>query len=65
MPLFLMNPKLYSLDTIVLDKKDNNYLFDQTIFHLQGGGQPNDKGWIVLGEEKIDIVGGVVDKETG
>jgi len=32
---------------------------------LQGGGQPNDKGWIVAQDKKYDIVGGVVDKETG
>lgn len=40
-------------------------LFEDTIFHPQGGGQPKDKGYIVLGESKYQITNAVADKETG
>lgn len=40
--------------------------FADTIFHPQGGGQPNDKGWIIYnknGEEtKHDILGTSSDR---
>lgn len=38
------------------------YEFQESIFHLQGGGQPNDKGWLELQGEKIEIVGGVNER---
>lgn len=47
-PLYLTHPKLYSLTTTLLRKEADLLEFQDTIFHLQGGGQPNDRGWIQL-----------------
>jgi hypothetical protein len=64
-PLYLLHPKLYHLNTKIVHREGDHVEFEDTIFHLQGGGQPNDKGWILAGENKFDIVGGTVDRETG
>lgn len=46
-PSYLKNTHLYSLKTKVSGIKDGNkVMFEDTIFHPQGGGQPKDKGWI-------------------
>lgn len=64
-PVYLAQPHLYEYQTTLANRKDDLYEFDNTIFHLQGGGQPNDKGWLTHGENKFDILGGSVDRETG
>jgi Ser-tRNA(Ala) deacylase AlaX len=64
-PLYLAQPKLYQLNTKLVHKEGDLFEFEDTIFHLQGGGQPNDKGWIIFENNKFEIVGGVIDKETG
>ena len=46
-PSYLKNTYLFELQTQVASKKDEMVEFADTIFHPQGGGQPNDKGWIV------------------
>lgn len=60
---------LYSLNTRVSGIKDNNKLmFEDTIFHPQGGGQPRDKGWVSLAANEADkreIINATSDKETG
>jgi Ser-tRNA(Ala) deacylase AlaX len=48
-PLYLNNPKLYQINTKIIHKEGDLFEFEDTIFHLQGGGQPNDKGWIISG----------------
>ncbi len=45
-PAYLQNTYLFELKTQVASKKDDLIEFNDTIFHPQGGGQPNDKGWI-------------------
>lgn len=64
-PLYLAHPKLYHLNTKLIHRQGDLYEFADTIFHLQGGGQPNDQGYIISGDNKFDITGGVIDKETG
>jgi len=39
--------------------------FDSTIFHPRSGGVDHDKGFIVVGGEKVDIVEVFIDKESG
>ncbi len=64
-PLYLTSPKLYQLTTKLVHKEADLFEFADTIFHLQGGGQPNDKGWIVFQNHKFDVLGGAIDKESG
>ena len=45
-PAYLQNTYLFELNTQVASKKDDLLEFSDTIFHPQGGGQPNDQGWI-------------------
>lgn len=45
-PAYLKNTYLFELETKVASINDNMIEFADTIFHPQGGGQPNDKGWI-------------------
>lgn len=51
---------LETLDVKVLsignDELGNYLIFDKTLFHPQGGGQPDDKGWIEAGENKFEVV---------
>ena len=61
-PHYLLQPKLYSLNTKLVHRQGELFEFQDWIFHLQGGGQPNDKGWIVYQDNKFDILGGTIDK---
>ncbi len=45
-PSYLRNTYQYELETQIINKKDGFVQFNDTIFHPQGGGQPNDKGWV-------------------
>jgi Ser-tRNA(Ala) deacylase AlaX len=49
----------------VVGKAEGFYEFKESIFHLQGGGQPNDRGWVAVGQDKIEIVGGTIERESG
>lgn len=64
-PLYLTHPKLDHLLTKIVSRDNGLCEFEQTIFHLQGGGQPNDKGYILANGLKFEIEGGAVDKESG
>ena len=61
-PAYLLQPKKYELDTVVASNEEGVYEFQDSIFHLQGGGQPNDRGWISVGEEKYEIASGSVQR---
>lgn len=64
-PLYLTQPNLYNLNTRLVGRTGDLFEFEDTIFHLQGGGQPDDKGYILFQENKLDILGGTIEKETG
>lgn len=60
--LFLENTYLYAIPIIVLEKGIDEYgsyfVADRTIFYPQGGGQPNDHGFISIANKKeIKICG--------
>ena len=48
-PSYLKNTYNYQLETTVAGFKDDMVEFADTIFHPQGGGQPDDKGVIIFG----------------
>lgn len=54
-PLYLTHPKLTQLHTKLVSKENGLCEFEETIFHLQGGGQPNDKGYILANGIKFEI----------
>jgi Ser-tRNA(Ala) deacylase AlaX len=61
-PAYLKNSKLYELPTTLVNKEGDMFEFEDSIFHLQGGGQPNDKGWISFDEKKYEILGGASER---
>ncbi len=42
-------------DVSIIGYENGGYVLDKTMMHYQGGGQPGDKGYIVVGNEKIRI----------
>lgn len=69
--VFLEDSYLYTLSDcilreIIIDEKDPLYLnliFDKTIFHPQGGGQPSDTGDIIHENIRFNLVELSYDKE--
>jgi misacylated tRNA(Ala) deacylase len=60
-----VNERIYSTDayattmaaTIVkADTDDNRVLLDRTVFYPGGGGQPNDLGHLVIGDDRLRVV---------
>ena len=64
-PTYLKDTYIFHLKTKVADIKDGQIVFEDTIFHPQGGGQPNDKGHVIVKEIKREILSASSDKETG
>jgi Ser-tRNA(Ala) deacylase AlaX len=64
-PIYLLQPRKFELETVVASNQDGLYEFSESIFHLQGGGQPNDRGWVEVGNDKYEITGGTNERETG
>ncbi len=56
-PLYYADVYQKEFDAKVLKVINNNYLvLDGTCFYPEGGGQPNDLGWIVSENVKIEVV---------
>ena len=64
-PAYLQNTYLYQLQTHVSAISEGKVLFADTVFHPQGGGQPNDKGWVEVAGVKRVITGATSNRETG
>jgi misacylated tRNA(Ala) deacylase len=55
--LFLIDSYLKESDATVTSVKDEKYVtLDQTIFYAKGGGQPNDTGQIIKGNEVYNVI---------
>jgi misacylated tRNA(Ala) deacylase len=55
--LFLGDSYLKEASAIVISVKDGKYVtLNQTIFYAKGGGQPNDTGKIIRGDEIFNVV---------
>jgi misacylated tRNA(Ala) deacylase len=55
--LFLVDSYLKEAPATVVSVKDGKFVtLDQTIFYAKGGGQPNDTGKIMRGEEVFNVV---------
>eukprot|EP00919_Chromeraceae_sp_WS-2016_P063367 GHVR01149790.1.p1 GENE.GHVR01149790.1~~GHVR01149790.1.p1 ORF type:complete len:104 (+),score=2.51 GHVR01149790.1:27-338(+) len=67
-PKYITNPYLCNLDTKVVDVYQQEghqyYQFQDTIFHLQGGGQPSDLGFVRCSssDQEYPILGGLKGK---
>ena len=64
-PAYLKETYLFELKTKVAAIKERQLLFEDTIFHPQGGGQPKDKGWVMINGNKSQIINASAEKETG
>lgn len=66
--VFYKDSYLDKLDstTVVHSDKDENgtfVIFDRTLFHPQGGGQPSDKGFFTIGDRKYSVIGLAEDEK--
>lgn len=64
-PAYLKNTYQFSLNTKIANIQDNKVLFEDTIFHPQGGGQPKDKGWVSFNGKKREILNSIPNKDNG
>lgn len=39
------------------DKKGLYLIFNATLFHPKGGGQPDDRGWLRIGKREFEVIG--------
>ena len=65
MPTYLKDTYIYQLQTKIAEVNESKVVFEDTVFHPQGGGQPNDKGFMVVNGHKYEITAAAADKETG
>ena len=54
--LFRNDSYLKSCNSKIIKIDDNGIKLDQTIFYPEAGGQPGDKGKIIIGNEQIDVL---------
>lgn len=55
---------LKEVDVAVIGYENGGYIFDRTIMHYQGGGQPGDRGFIVSDGQKIPIYNVIKSKKN-
>lgn len=55
--LYQTDSYLKEFDAIVtaIETDEHAIIFNQTVFYPGGGGQPSDKGWILIGDEKLNV----------
>lgn len=55
--LYQTDSYLKEFDAIVtaIETDEHAIIFNQTVFYPGGGGQPSDKGWIFIGDEKLNV----------
>ena len=54
--LFRNDSYLKSCNSKIIKIEDDSIILDQTIFYPEAGGQPGDKGKIIIGNEQIDVL---------
>ena len=54
--LFRNDSYLKSCNSKIIKIEDDGIILDQTIFYPEAGGQPGDKGKILIGNEQIDVL---------
>src|SRR3989338_4755355 len=62
-PLYMDNSYLKEFSATVTEINGNVIMLDKTAFYPAGGGQPNDLGKIIKGENIFDVVN--VTKDSG
>jgi misacylated tRNA(Ala) deacylase len=55
--LYQTDSYLKEFDAIItaIETEDHAIIFDQTAFYPGGGGQPSDKGWLLVGDETLNV----------
>ncbi|MEM7070882.1 MAG: alanyl-tRNA editing protein [Pseudomonadota bacterium] len=53
--LFENSPYLKTCNAKIVDI-DDHILLDQTVFYPTGGGQPGDQGYLIVNDQKIEII---------
>ena len=61
--LFIENPYLKKFDTKISKIDGNNLIFEQTAFYAKSGGQPGDKGKLIINNKEINILDTIYDLE--
>ena len=61
--LFIKNSYLKEFDTKINKIKDNNIILEQTAFYAKSGGQPGDKGKLIIDNKEIHILDTIYDFE--
>ena len=54
--LFRNDSYLKSCNSKIIKIEDDGIILNQTIFYPEAGGQPGDKGKIIIGNEQIDVL---------
>ena len=54
--LFRNDSYLKSCNSKIIKIEDDGIILDQTIFYPEAGGQPGDKGKIIIGNEQINVL---------
>ena len=63
--VFQIDSYIREYNAIVTRSVGDTLYFDNTIFHPRSGGVDCDKGFIVINDEKYEIVDVYIEKETG
>src|ERR1700733_4943216 len=61
---YLDDPYERACDAVVLESKDGSCSLSRTVFHPGGGGQPHDRGSLLVSGDPLPVVG-VHEDEAG
>ena len=62
--MFLENSYLREFNAKILSNKENQIILNQTIFYAKSGGQPGDRGILVVNGKSINIIDTIKDDKN-
>jgi len=51
------NEKMLEFKSKIIGVEDNSIILEETLFYPEGGGQPSDKGFLIISGRKVDVNG--------